>query len=87
MYNLIFGDKTTGEKILTGVTMLLSLVFFIAVPCGIAWIINLLGVSVSYWVAAAIGLLMYMFLFSISLLRLKQFERMTKAMDDEFGKF
>ncbi|MFC0559673.1 hypothetical protein [Halalkalibacter alkalisediminis] len=87
MYNQIFGSKTVAEKILTVVSMLMSMCLFIAVPCGVAWLISLFGVSINYLIPTGIGLFFYAFLLVIAMLKLKAFKRITQNMDEEFGKF
>ncbi|MEB1806616.1 MAG: hypothetical protein LPK26_04790 [Bacillaceae bacterium] len=87
MNNILFGNKTNGEKVLQVILMLMSVTLFMAVPVGLAWIISLFGVNVNYFIFAGIGLFIYVFGVVMTFLKLKQFTRVAKNMENEFNKF
>jgi hypothetical protein len=83
---MLFDKKTKGEKIIQGIIMIMSFCAFVAVPCGIVYLINLIpNVAISYWIPAAIGAFMYLFLLLIAVNQLIQFKKFDKKVEKEFG--
>lgn len=87
MINKILGKKTLIEKILIGVSMLMTFTFYISIPCGVAWIISLFGIHINYLIPAGIGLFCYLFVFVMALFQYIQVKKISNSFEDEWNKY
>ncbi|ADU30351.1 hypothetical protein [Evansella cellulosilytica] len=75
--------RTLPEKILSWFLLIMILCLYVAVPCGIAFLIGLIpGVAINYFIPMGIGV----FIFVLHLLILVLGYMRTKKMQEQFVK-
>jgi uncharacterized membrane protein (DUF485 family) len=74
--------RSVPEKILSGILAIMLLSLYVAVPCGVAWVVSLFGVAINYLIPAGIGVFIFVLHILIVLTSWIRF----KKVDEEISK-